>query len=145
MQVAADDHDTLAMARTAHSGIALDIDNPPPADRCLRRNPRRNTEGIFPHVIDCQAVHLPDNGVRGVDHDRAVEDHLLELLFREPDPLDPFVDRLPDVLVRHDRLTLLGRPVIRLAEDVGDKIKSRRDLVLPSGQPDAVFRHRGDP
>ena len=77
-EVAAEDEDALVVGAAAHVRFALDVDDAGPAHGGPGRDAGGLAEHELAHVVDREAVDLADDRALGVDHQRALLDHLLD-------------------------------------------------------------------
>ena len=90
-------------------------------------------------VEDAEPVHLTRLGAHGVDHDRALVDHLLKALLDEVRAVLLLGDGLVHVLGEHVIVVRLARPETGLGDDVGDVQQTSRELALVVAQPAALL------
>ena len=102
-------------------------------------------EHVISQIIDGEAIDLAHDHPIGVDQNRSVIDHLLDLFLDQIHPVDLLLNGLIHMFLLTTSLPSFSSPVVGLPQEVGDEVKACRKLLLPSRHSHPILHHRGDP
>ena len=91
-----------------------------------------------------ETVDLPDSLAGDIDQHRAVGDAITQQLLEHRDAVDPMLQRLFDVRFAHLTRLRAPRPVVGLANQIGNLREARGQLALIAGESHTVLDHRGN-
>ena len=144
---AGEDEHALGVDGTSHVHFSLDVQQLAVSQAVGGGDPARSPERVVAYGGDRQAVDLPYHGSPGVDHDRAVGDHLPHPSLDAVGAIDVVVDGLLHVLAADHRATSALRafagPVRRLGDEVDHVDEAGRHLALVLHQTGAVLDEYG--